>query len=231
MRKIYLFFSVVFILVISVAIFFMLCTDGSSGDGVEEGNMTDTIETLKDGLNATAILDESEVNNWKQHKPDEDTISSISWEDLYLDFITKEKENLHYVVSDFSYAFINFEEIDYPLLLLKDQWNMYLFHTENNEVVAAKDKNGDVLQLHRMSSAYNNNRHLYLYGSIDAPGAFYYCEVKYDGSFYLEYFAEGKYDSEGNVIYHTDGGNVVTEQEHKQEIENRIGNSTGIVFV
>lgn len=152
------------------------------------------------------------------------------WEELYLNFVKNEKSNPQYANSEFKYAFVECVGFKYPVLLLKDTWNMYLFYIDNNKVVSATDKDGYDFPLHRMSDAYTENGKLYMYGSCGSPTAFYYCEVKHKDYFYLEYFAEGHYTPKGKVTYHQNG-NPLTEEEYNDAVSLHIKNATTVVFI
>lgn len=157
--------------------------------------------------------------------------SDSQWQSVYQKFMEQEKEDCIYVSGEFRYSYISLNGFEFPLLLLKDDWNMYLFYIDFGVVLPATDKDGDILPLHRMDNAFNLNNRLYLYGACGSPMAFYYCEIVYDSVFSIEYFAEGYCDLDGNEKYHDTEGNDVDESVYNQAINDRIGDSEPIQFI
>lgn len=142
--------------------------------------------------------------------------------DIYYDFIENEKANPTFTLTDFKYAFVTVDSFDGDLLVIKDEWNMYLLYTTgDNSVERVKGKNGDPLTLFRMDYAYSVNGKLYVRGSCGVPESTYFGEVFFNnGVFEVNYLAESDTKSDGSVVYLDSYGNEISKKVHHKTIRN-----------
>ena len=65
--------------------------------------------------------------------------SQKSWRELYYAFLREESDCAKYTLSKFQYAFVALKGFAYPVLLIKDDYNMYLFYQQKERVLPALD--------------------------------------------------------------------------------------------
>lgn len=208
--------------------------DGKTATEYESSTML-TSNTTSDALATTEIERSEASTNTQKHTeaaqdtttgaqtnssattkvPDnEDNSTTADWKSVYIEFIENEKRVKKITLTDFEYAFVSMKEFENPLLLIHDDWNMYLYYELNGTIYPAKEKSGDALALQRMDVAYTKRGNLYLEGAAGVPKAFYLCQVVFDDGFTLKYIAEGYNTPDGEVVYHDDQGNTISEYDY-----------------
>ena len=160
-----------------------------------------------------------------------ETASKRMCEDAYLEFVKSERENPQYTRDRFTYAVEKYKDFEYPVLLLKDSQNLYLFYFENGKVNIAKDRDGNPFSLNKMYGAYSKNNEIYSYGLSGSPICFYYCKIDYsNGGFALNNILDGHYRPDSNPIYYANGTEI-SEEEYKKQVELLLADATKIEFI
>lgn len=228
-----LFITILIFLLLSIAV--VIFVKINKGKNINHNNTSAEITSSVSDLQSKEQSNDSNgaeaMRSTGIHNKETASEMNENWEKIYMGFVKEEKDNPSFTLTKFEYTFVSINDFEVPLLLIHDDWNMYLFYQKNNIVHQAYGLNGETLALSRMDDAYINDGILYLEGACGSPKSFYLCKVVFDDFFSLEYLAEGNYTSSGKIVYHDNQGNAISKDTYTEVRNNALYKARKVTFL
>lgn len=143
----------------------------------------------------------------------------FDWKKAYTDFIKTDKADRG-TDRNYSYAFVEMDGFEYPLLLIYWSIEVEFFYIENETVKEAKTKDGYHAIRPHFNNAYSKDGEIYITSSSGAPAIFSTALLTFDGTYFsLENIVVGNCTIYGDEEYYDSDSNKITQEEYNSVLD------------